>query len=455
MGFFKHLLNSNSSYSMTLSRWLFFLLIVVAVIGPAISYKSLYAFHLVLLANFLNFLFQSRPQFILQAKRLLGADHKMNYFLFFTLLYFLIWIPFAENQTYALKHFVFMGLGFSLTLFVVIRTKNLTDFSFLFRSLVFVYLLDLLVGVLEALQLFRWPISRLSSVNHWFGRENQLQQILDESISHEYVYSMPTGFHWNPNNFATFMLFGLPFFLFHKSYWKSTLGIVTVLLLIVSSGSKAAFLGAIVIFICSLFFLSSKLKNILTLFLCLLFLSTNGFHTLNGKSIKLDEVQEFVYNSLGIELEDRRNKSSEYYRMELLKHGFHIFSENPVVGIGGGNAQYIIENKGGVGEKKISNLHNFWLELLVEGGLFFFSFFAAWMIVLMRQFIRTLRRLEKNTKVYYWVSAFTLSAVGFLFSGIGPSSMIAYLPLYLFLGVALSLYYLSVNNHSHNRQKEE
>lgn len=454
MGLIKQfLIKNDSSQPITLSRWLLFLLVVSAVIGPAISYKSVYVFHLILGMNFLYQLFQPKAQIVHEANDLFSRSNKMNYFFFFTLLYFLIWIPFAENQTYALKHFVFMCLGFSLTMFVVIRTKNQTDFNFLFRTIVFVYLVDLFVGVLEALQLFRWPISRLSSINHLFGRENQLQQILNESISHEYVYSMPTGFHWNPNNFATFILFGLPFFFLHKNFWKSAFGMITVLLLIVAGGAKTAFLGAIAIFIFSLFFIHAKFKNKLTLFLCILFLSTNGFHTLSGKSIKLDEIQEFVYENiglskLGIELKERRNKSSEYYRITLIKEGVEIFSNNSVFGVGGGNTQSIIEKKGGVGKKKISNLHNFWFELLVEGGLIFFSAFLVWFFVLMRQFFRYLQRDEQDNEMKYWIRAFVLSAVGFLFSGIGPSSMIGFFPLYLFLGVALSLYYLSLDTQS-------
>jgi len=448
MKYLSKILKQSTIKKLTTDNWLFFLLIVSSVIGPGLSYKSVYIFHVILLITIVYEFFIKKGNIKKVITDLLSSDKGMSYFIFFTIIYFLIKIPFTENISYALKYFVFMTIGFSLTLYVVFKVQKTEDFKFLFRSIAIVYLIDLLIGTLEMFNLIRWPISRLSSLNHWFGRQVEVEQIVEEAVSASYVYTMPTGFHWNPNNFATFMLMGLPFFLLHKRLWVSIIGVVLILLLIVAAGSKIAFLGAFIVLLFSFFFIKDKLKNITVLLVSLFFLSTNGFHTLNGKYEKLDEIQSLIYGKIGWEVENKdsevmkTNQSSEGYRVELIKEGIKLFKQNPIFGVGGGNAQYFIEEKGGVGEKKVCNLHNFWLELLVEGGLFFFIVFVAWFSKLIIKLLKFSFKVKADREIKYILYSTLLSTASFVFSGIGPSSMIGYLPLYLFLGVALSLSFL-------------
>lgn len=451
MGFLSYLLLGDKRKKLKLKQLLFFGLILSAVIGPGISYSSLYLFHLLLLINAIYLFFACREDFLSQIKDLFSFKNKMNYFIFFSLFYFAIWIPFAESTYFAVRHFIFMLVGFSLTLFITSQIKNLRNFEFMFRSIVFAYFLDMLVAVLEVFQLLRWPISKLSYYNHLFGRENHIETILKETQSKDYVHSMPASFHWNPNNFATFALLGLPFLLLCKNFFKSFLGICLIMLLIVASGSKSAFLGAIIIFIFSLFFIKKYLKNILAFLFLLVCLSTNVFGLLQNTSMKLDEVQMFIYSGLGIEIpiemDQDLNKSSTGYRMQLIEKGLGIFQENPLLGVGGGNSQYLIEKSGGVGEKNITNLHNFWLEIMVEGGIFYLLLFVIWISIIMTHYVRNIKSREVPEQIKYWSASILLTVFGFLISGIGPSSLIAYLPLYLFLGVVLSFYYITTNSN--------
>lgn len=455
MSLFLKFLTKKHSSSISTKQWLFFALIISAVIGPGISYKMLYLFHIVLVLNLIYLLLFNLKNTILRIKEMFSLQNKMNYFFLFTIVVFLIWIPFVEGKYYAFRHFAFISIGFLLTVLIIEQTKNLKDLNFLFRSVVFIYLIDISLAILEALRLVRWPISRLSYYNHLFGRENEIESILNKTEHHTYVYSMPTTFHWNPNDFATFALFGLPFFLFSGNFLISTIGVTTITTIIVAAGSKSAFLGVIIILIASLFFIKKRLKNILVLILITAFYSTNGFSLLQNKSLKLDEVQAFVYNGLGIELPEKKvikkvildpNEYSNNDRVDLIKRGFELFKENPLFGVGGGNSQYIMEKEGGVGYHKLSNLHNFWLELLVEGGGLFFLVFILWCTKLVLSFIKNIKnQLKIGNQLYYLNASTLLAMLGLIISGIGPSSMISFFPLYLFLGLALSVYFVTRN----------
>jgi len=452
----RFLLN-NTTEKLSTKQWLLFALICSAVFGPGISYSKLYLFHIMLIINLTYLIFSNFKQTTTSIKELFSLKHKMNYFFLFSIILFACWVPFVGSKSHAIKHLIFISLGFSLTLIIIEQTKKIKDLIFLFRTFAFIYCIDIIIALLEALQLIRWPISRLSFNNDLFGRTNEINDILSKTKYHDYVLSMPTTFHWNPNNFATFALLGLPFLLLHRNFLISSIGITTIVTLIVAAGSKSAFLSVIVILILSLFFIKKRLKNILVLLFVTLFFSTSGFHQLHYKSLKLYEIQSFVYNSIGIKPPQREalstitsnpNEGSSNDRIELIKKGFELFKENPFLGVGGGNSKYIMEQEEGIGINKLTNLHNFWLELLVEGGGLYFAIFIVWCLTLILYFFKATIKKKFSYPLNYFNSTILLAMFGLIISGIGPSSMIFYLPLYLFLGLALSVYHVSKNNES-------
>ncbi len=442
MNILSKLLFGDNSGLLSKEQFLFFLLVISAVMGPGISFGPFYLFYLIM-AIYVGF------RLIFEKKLFLSSivdvfRLKQNYFFIFTILYFLIWLPFAESQFYAAKHLFFISVGYCFSILIISRTNSLKDIEFLIRCLAFIFLFDLLIGTLEATQLFRWPISKLSEINHWFGRENQLHEVLESNSSRAYVFSMPTGFHWNPNHFSSVLTLGFPFFLFHKKYWVSSLGMLLTVVLIVSAGAKLSFLAAIGVVLFSLLFFRSYWKQIITLMVILAFFISGGFHIPAFKaSKKMVEVKSLFYSSADDEPVES-NDSSVGYRMALIKEGLEIYKENPFFGVGGGNSQSILKEKGGIGKYKITNFHNYWLEIPVEGGAFYYLVFLVWVFSHLMRIIKYLIQKQTNNKARYFTVSLLTAGVGFFFSSIGASSIYGFLPFYILIGlltsISLSLY---------------
>lgn len=438
-------------FEQTAKQWLFICLVISAAIGAGISYGNVYLFHIFLVLNVFYIGVLKINHLKEKVSYVLDKKNKMNYFFVFSIVWFLILLPFAASKYFALRHLIFITQGFLLCLIIVENVRDYTKFQFLFKGVSIIYIIALIIGVLEGLQILRWPISRISRYNHLFARENEIFDILSKTKYPEYVNSMPTGFHWNPNDFSIFVLLGLPFFLLCKNIYVSLIGLTTTVLLILAAGSKLAFLGVIsIIIVSSIFMFKKYYKNILYLLFLVIFISTNGFTLLQGKFLKVNEMQGLVLPWMPLPTSpdkiiddfDHLDSHSQGYRVMLLQEGIEMIKEHPLLGVGGGNSQYILQEKGGVGYDKLTNIHNFWFELLIEGGLIYFLTFVFWCWILLKFLFKYFKNDNLSEDKRYYISAFLLSSIGLLISGVASSSMIAFLPLYLFIGVLVSLYHI-------------
>jgi teichuronic acid biosynthesis protein TuaE len=89
------------------------------------------------------------------------------------------------------------------------------------------------------------------------------------------------------------------------------------------------------------------------------------------------------------------------------------------------------------GEWKSFPLHNFWLELLVEGGLFAGGVFIMWYLWLIWTLYRNAFRASESA--VRRISASTATAlVAFIPASVSPSSVIYFLPMWVVLGLAVA-----------------
>ena len=87
--------------------------------------------------------------------------------------------------------------------------------------------------------------------------------------------------------------------------------------------------------------------------------------------------------------------SSSWLRYEYIKLGIDIFKRNPVFGIGMGNARLFVTSNYG----HDSYLHNNYVELLADGGIFGFIIYYYIYYIIIKDLIKYFRYREKYTVV--------------------------------------------------------
>src|SRR5207248_8919262 len=83
----------------------------------------------------------------------------------------------------------------------------------------------------------------------------------------------------------------------------------------------------------------------------------------------------------------------------------------------------------------VGNLHDWWLEVLVDGGLVGFALYVAFYLVLFRGQLRA--RGSPDPLVRYLGLAGALALVGFVAGSLGPSTVIGFAPMWVTFGLCM------------------
>ena len=252
-------------------------------------------------------------------------------------------------------------------LFSVVKyASTIKRFNNVFRVLGIIVLIEIIFALLESFTSFRLPISSYSSHAVLFGKEPVNYSKLDNLLSLSKL-TPPTGFNWNTNDFAIRMVIVLPFFLCSKRVGLKIFGILCITTLIVMTASRAAFIALILIF--TLYLLLIK-KNIPTLIL-IWFSSIGLFFSIaqlqESSNPRINELANSA-EALGLYFSGNIDVGGSLkWRRELIENGLHAFGKTYGIGLGAGGSAANQEFVGAVDGRFIS-MHNFWIEILVEGG---------------------------------------------------------------------------------------
>jgi hypothetical protein len=306
--------------------------------------------------------------------------------------------------------------------------------------------LDLLIGTLEVISDFRYPISHLSEINHLFGRNYNTFDNFDGCSDLNYALSSPTGFHWNQNNYAFVLLMFLPFTAILKNCWLRNSIRTVMFLLILGAGSRIGVYSSLIIITILLIF-EWKRNKFTWLFpvLTMAFIFTDGFYYFPLHSKKIKEVAVVSQSEFHDRFPEKcylKDKSEES-RINLTRKGLQLVKHQPIIGGGAGLfVQYLHEEN----KKRIQNSefvsttspHNFILELLVDFG------FIILIPILLLGFIlfRTFKNEPDIPKIVFLLF-FLLLIPG----SIMLSSLVYFLPFYLFLFLIL-VYLLNSKSRS-------
>jgi len=447
-------MEDNYSYIKSLARDvkkhpLIHLFFLAAWLGVTVSYSKLYLFHIIALlilgtsmASFLK-----KPSIAELKTRL----NKHLYFFPISLGWFCLTLVWASDPGSGFKSIFYLLNGY-LIVFVVALYVNSVDRIKNFITITFiVIMIELIICVLEVFTSFRLPISRNSFLLPMFDRSIVLTSEALAQNDWKYLMSMPTGFHFNPNDLSTALCIVFPFLLLSRIGWIKHSMPFVIVFLVVASGARIAFLALSVIYLVYFIFYADKRKWIVYLVgLSLLFVHTDGFYYFSTHHPKVEELA--FLNKKHAVLESGHviggGVKSVTERKKLIVKGFEMFKEHPVRGVGIGNSKEILRSQGGVGRGKLIDLHFYWLEILAEGGLIYMLLFSAWVVsIMVRLYKRSI--LAENKIVRYASSSLLLAFFGFGLASIGPSSVVYFYPMYLLFGASIALIYLK-EDHLNN-----
>lgn len=254
-----------------------------------------------------------------------------------------------------------------------------------------------------------------------------------------------TSLFGNQNNFATYLTLTLPYFLCLPVVFRDarlivlgTVGSLVTLAALLFTGSRSNLIAAFLVIAGLVLVLATDRRRrgravagIGVAALCaLLVLPSLG----GGGLLPLPEDAVTKLN-IGLLFEQRKQQlGSGAVRSSVLDEGLGLVRETQGLGVGAGNAETQIRSLANF--TGVENLHNWWLEVLVNLGVVGLALYVALYLTLIRGQFRAARRSTDPLVRWLGLSG-GLALVGFAVGSLGPSSVIAFAPMWIAVGLGM------------------
>jgi teichuronic acid biosynthesis protein TuaE len=423
------------------SKLLLLLTVFTAFFGSTLSIKgieSLFAYRIFLALSVLLFCLS-----VLFAHRL--SISRMLYRYYFFLMIWAVWaivsFIWAQSKPDVIRGAFLLICNIFVIFFTSYYLNSEEDQRQLWRVFYAAFAINVAVALWEVFTTNHLPVSRMN----------------------EYVppRSIPTAFYRNPNDFAAYIVMYLPLVYAGFKYedrhaiarYILCIASVFVLLYTNSRSSYVAFLFTIA-FACALaiidiikgskyFDKKAKVKASIMFIsiVMILILDSVGFGCLKntpGNPSMMDQIGG---------IKEINEDGSTQVRINLIKNGFKILNEDPwqyIVGIGAGNTEmrmtpYADTTNG------IVNMHNWWMEMLLEYGIIigvlFIWFYLSLMWNLLKIYVSSPSHFYK-----LFAEGLFLSLVAFFMASISPSSIRGMASLWIIFGASMALIKLYKEN---------
>ncbi|MDE1548156.1 O-antigen ligase family protein [Jeotgalibaca caeni] len=365
-------------------------------------YRILFLFMLYLFGiQFLNN--DSRLRFY---PRKLSSTYTSFYFIW--LLYSLMSIAWSESLTGWIRANIFIGIGVFSIVFIHLFVKEKKDVLRLFQSVVAGVTLHILLG-----------LSELITGNYFWASDHFMTKY--RPGSRNILTRIPISIYPNENDYATMLLMGSFFILFlfrhaRNVYVKTAyLGLwLCCFWLIYQTDSRANLLA---------FFIG---MGAMTLVYFAKVITQRGFFIALGGLTGAGAVLLVVSASLRgqvvaiLQLIAGRvefDGSSNHERVNLIKNGFYFLKNSFGFGVGAGNIEHYMKTKSILPTDGISNMHNWWMEILTGYGVLIFVIYLLVYISMIRKAYQYYRYSEDafirkaSLSIIGYLAAFTLSSI--------------------------------------------
>jgi O-antigen ligase len=332
----------------------------------------------------------------------------------------------AEDVLAALRWTAFLAMmaGLAIALALVCRTRRRAVILLVVLGVTFV--VAFAAAMVELVLGLRLPTSAL------------LNQSRDTAFA-------ATSLFGNQNNFATYLTLTLPYFLTLPVIFRDVrikaigfVGAAAALVGLLYTGSKSNLIAMGLILVGLLVVLAFDrrgrgrlLVGIAVAALAVLLVVPS---VLGGGVIKLPQraVTKFDFGILSAQVADRTGSGA--VRSSLLGEGLDLVWQTGGLGVGAGNAEVRVRSI--QQSPTVANLHDWWLEVLVDGGLVGFALYLGFFLTLLRGQLGAVRR-ARDDLVRYLGLAGALAMIGYIAGSLGPSTAIHFAPMWITFGLCM------------------
>lgn len=355
-------------------------------IGQGISFGKVYLFHLVLLFALVILIVKNRKQLI-DIKSIKSISPLIALGLFA-----IVSLARTTNIVAGITECIQLWLGI---VFIYLLLSSKIDSNKIFQGLRIVLWINLLISVAEGFQLFRYPFSQYSELGIYFKKNHY--------DWYPQVNDWPTGFHWNPNNNAFFILIFFPLFLSNVKRWEGWAYYLLASWVIFMTSSKLILI-AWVFMSCLLVinFLFKQSKKVLitsvSVLVCAFFIAVSGFKISDKRraekySKTIPSIVNFIqlvpniflkrFNSEPVEFDYRSTDFSLHERLTYLDGIAQVIRDNFWFGVGAGGL-HDKKNVQAGHQLGLATPHFYLLEVFAKYGFFFILIYFFWIGSLIR-----------------------------------------------------------------------
>ena len=385
----------------------------------SISYNDWYPYKVLLLTLFLYilvyFIYTKRYKLIFS---LINKNSKYIFIFYLMLFWYLLsylWIGVEHDNFINSYFYVIKGIIIVFVIFYFSKSKY--NIYLICKTLAIFYSIEIILALLQIYTNISYPISHVNPRS-----------------------SIPTGFFWNQNDFGALLLMLFPFVLFLKNrFLKIVIGII-FFNIVIYIASATAFVGFISILFLYTIFIKKRVLIFILSILVIIGLFSQGLiedyipNNMYNKIINIDKYLNYFSSSKNAKI-----GSSAKHKLEVKKVLMAELKNNYLLGSGLGQSFYVLKN--GSNNRFIGrnySVHNFWIQMLAEAGVVFFSIFVLWFLFLLKK-MYTIYKYAQDKNIQSLSGATLLSLLGFIIASNAPSSIYHMFPMWVLFGFALSL----------------
>ncbi len=254
-----------------------------------------------------------------------------------------------------------------------------------------------------------------------------------------------TSLFGNQNNFATYLSLTLPYFLCLPVVFRDArlialgaVGGIVSLAALLYTGSRSNLIATFLVLGGLILVLATDRRRrgravagiaVAVLAAVLVVPSLGG-----GGLIPLPERIVTKFDLSILSQQQKAGLGSGAVRTSVLEEGMSLVADSGGLGVGAGNAETRV--RGLANFTGIENLHNWWIEVLVNLGVVGFAIYVGLYLTLLRGQLRAARRTD-DPFVRWLGLAGTLSLVGFVVGSLGPSTVIHFAPMWIMFGLGM------------------
>lgn len=342
-------------------------------------------------------------------------------FIFLWAVYSLLSIIWAADQIAAIKYNYVILHGFLFLFFIVYYMSDLGSLKRIYWLLLIIYIALLLVAY--------WEITTGEHLflSHYHSKFTQ------------WKIPIPTTVFYNENDYATFLSLTLPMVVVGIRYasgffirFLGSLVLIAGIIVLITTASRACYVAfALSMAFWNVFLIKHNKK---TIAFTLLILLVAGY-ILSGPLI--ENFLKQIMSLAALVSRKTQDIGGLHIRLNLYLNALYISGLSFPLGVGAGNAEYYIYNYKIYPVFSLINLHNWWLEILVNYGIPVFTGY----VFLYFNVIYNLWAIHKRLRERYEkmiCESLLMGWVGFSMASITSSSLAGFAPQWLYLGFILA-----------------